>query len=453
MAKNNKIKPIQLLSPENYIRQKVRNLPIYECKVNAGWEEERMAQVLITRNHANGNITLGFYLVDLGCLGVKDSFYRFNISPDEYTDMLEKFEDRMPFDDISYTLAHNIVYAGVQYAEELGFKPHKDFTSVTRFMLEEDTDEIELMEIEMGGEDGKPLYINAGFDSEVRVKQILAQLEKSVGVGNFNYLLQVGDLEDDDDESPNFIEIDTPEKFLSLMNKGLGNLNDAETAKLIRIMDELYLELCDEDIVYDYIDLWDNELNITLTNEITNEFIGIEENVVIKPKQYQLIEDILIQLVNDIKEASKNAIKLEKQIGTTSFTAFVELDLLKENESSKYPIMLAEYLQAYPICPLIKLLNHVEKFRNNMEADLNEYLPNADIIFENRDAVTEYEMYRYLIEKLFLIGAKNNIHLIEAYFKLLDDIQINENAIVALKGMAGILKIGIMKVHLEKKRT
>ena len=36
MSKNNKTKPIQLLSPENYIRQKARNLPIYECKVSKG---------------------------------------------------------------------------------------------------------------------------------------------------------------------------------------------------------------------------------------------------------------------------------------------------------------------------------------------------------------------------------------------------------------------------------
>ncbi len=192
MAKSNKSKPIQLLSPENYIRQKARNLPIYECKVNASWEEERMAEVLIARSHANGNITLCFYLVDLGCLGVKDSFFNFNITLDQYAELLDKFEGELPLEDISYTLAHNIIYAGVQYAEEFGFKPHKDYTSVTRFMLEDDTDDIELIEIEMGGKDGQPLYVNSGFDSEARVKQIIAQLEKTAGVGNFNYVLQVG---------------------------------------------------------------------------------------------------------------------------------------------------------------------------------------------------------------------------------------------------------------------
>ncbi len=200
MSKSNKPKQTQALSPENYIRQKARNLPIYECMVNSNWEDEKLAQVLVARIHANANITLCFYLVDLGCLGIKDSFYRFNISKDEYAELLERFEGRLVMKDISYPLVHNIIYAAVQYAEDFGFKPHKDFTSVTRFMLEEDTDEIELIEIKLGGKNGKPLYVNSGNESEVKSKQILAQLEKTAGVGNFEFIEQM-ELFDYDEEN------------------------------------------------------------------------------------------------------------------------------------------------------------------------------------------------------------------------------------------------------------
>ena len=33
----------QILSPENYIRQRARNLPIFKCFVNEGWDEEGLA--------------------------------------------------------------------------------------------------------------------------------------------------------------------------------------------------------------------------------------------------------------------------------------------------------------------------------------------------------------------------------------------------------------------------
>jgi len=74
MAKN-KGKVIQMLSPENYIRKKARMLPIYECWLNNDWEVSGAASIIIARRHTNENITFYLYLVDLYCLGVKDSFY------------------------------------------------------------------------------------------------------------------------------------------------------------------------------------------------------------------------------------------------------------------------------------------------------------------------------------------------------------------------------------------
>lgn len=450
MAKNNKTKPIQLLSPENYIRQKARNLPIYVCKVNASWEQESMAEVLVARSHANGNITLCFYLVDLGCLGVKDSFFRFNISMDEYEEMLEKFEREMPMRDISYTLAHNIIYGGVEYAEELGFKPHKDYTSVTRFMLEEDTDDVELMEIKMGGKDGKPLYVNSGFDSETKVKQIIAQLEKAVGVGNFTYIIQADgeDFDEEDDEYSGLDFDDLKDEFLSLNNKGMNKLTEVEMVKIIKCTDEIYAEICDENIVFEYIDNWEKELDITLTDEVTNEFIGVDESVIITPKQHQLIDDILILVGKDNKKAEKKMVELEKQIGHTSLIAYMQLDILKVDESKKYPVKLAEYTQAYPNCSLIKLLNYIETFEKKTVVDLTDF-PDVELIFDGRDSVTEYEMYRFLSEKMFLIGRIKDINLIEAFFTFLDDSSLNEEALKSLKGIAGIIRIGILKSHFK----
>ncbi|WP_153800722.1 hypothetical protein [Foetidibacter luteolus] len=65
----------QKLSPKKYIETKARSLPIYRCYATQDWEATKMASVVVMRRHVNGNVTVGFYLVDLMCLGIKDTFF------------------------------------------------------------------------------------------------------------------------------------------------------------------------------------------------------------------------------------------------------------------------------------------------------------------------------------------------------------------------------------------
>ena len=63
---------------QNYIETKVPTLPIYKCLVTNVWKEAGEAGVIVMCRHVNGNVTAGIYLVDLICLGIKDTFYIFN---------------------------------------------------------------------------------------------------------------------------------------------------------------------------------------------------------------------------------------------------------------------------------------------------------------------------------------------------------------------------------------
>ena len=209
MSKKKSTPPPPPLSPENYIRKNARNLPLYKCFINGNWEENNMCSIFITRKHITGNVTTCMYLVDLSCLGVKDTFFRFNIPFGEIENIME--QNPVPFIEISYELAHNFIYAGLEFAEDYGFKPCKEFTSITSHFLEEDTDDIPIIEIECG-KDGKPMYVNSGYETPARQREILAQLEKTAGEGNYHFLLRTdedgslhdnnedGGYEEDDDE-------------------------------------------------------------------------------------------------------------------------------------------------------------------------------------------------------------------------------------------------------------
>jgi len=194
------------LSPENYIRKRARTLPIGPCYINEGWQESGMAMIIVTRKHITGNITYGIFQVDLYCLGVKEALYKFNGTKDDLDDIIQKQSEMTDDEDnlieVDYPLVHNIIYGSIEYAEELGFHPSKDFP-ITKFILEEDDDHIELIDIEFG-KDGKPAVM---FGMEKHPDNILKQLDKSVGPGNYTVIYaadgsdeDLGPLDTDDEE-------------------------------------------------------------------------------------------------------------------------------------------------------------------------------------------------------------------------------------------------------------
>jgi len=140
-------------SVEAQIRTRARNLPIHKCYVNKNWQESQMANIMITRKHTNGNITIGSYIVDLKLRGVKDCVYKFNESSVQTDEFVKRYPEM--YQECDYNLVHNIIYAGLEFAGEYGFEPHKDF-KIAQYILEEDTDDIPLMEIPLG-DDGIPV--------------------------------------------------------------------------------------------------------------------------------------------------------------------------------------------------------------------------------------------------------------------------------------------------------
>ena len=185
------------LSDKSYLTSgRARKLPIYKCMVNHDWQETGMAQVYVLRKHVNGNVTVGIYLVDLLCAGVKSAFYLFNITESKFNELVGN--GPLNFETCSYELAHNIIYGSIAFAEEYGIEPTPEF-KVARLILEEDTEDIPLLELEFG-RNGKPeLVIN---EKHPRNDYYLRQLEKNAGPGNYEvtYGYDVADDWDEEDE-------------------------------------------------------------------------------------------------------------------------------------------------------------------------------------------------------------------------------------------------------------
>ena len=207
MAKKKQRKPStsgqQFLSPEKFVRERVRQLPIGKCYISDTGSDGGLCQILVTRQHTGGRQSMALFLVDTYCVGVKDSLYRLRMDSEEIEEMLDSME--LDFREISYDEAHNRIYGAIAFAEEGGIEPDPSF-KLTQYFLEEDTDDVPLIEYEYG-KDGQHLLV---CRSQLEASRYLPALRRTLGDDGFKYVVCMGDTVDDmdgdvDDEDKDYV--------------------------------------------------------------------------------------------------------------------------------------------------------------------------------------------------------------------------------------------------------
>lgn len=310
-----------------------------------------MANVIIARQHVNQNLTAGFYLVDLMCLGIKDTFYFFN-EPEQ--DILEKLPlDDGSFIEIDYALAHNIVYSGHDFALEYDINPHKDF-AVTKNILEEDTEAIPLIDISTGDEEGKPrMVVDAGYN----YKPILEKLKKNAGEGNYSFIIGNAWNEDEDE---NWDE----ENWLNEIETDYIDFNDvrnASDAELEEVYEDDTRSLTDHEIVRSeqMLRMLDEREAgwITDEEEVMNmpEFRRYREKISLHEKEY----DSSIALIESLRHELNAIIETESTNNEKNDLYFALFKKYAQNEMGGLVVLIA--------MPSVSILLHIEYLRQNIK--------------------------------------------------------------------------------------
>ncbi len=191
--KNVKMKVVKRpqMSPERYIVQKGRSLGFYECLINGDMRDVGLAVIVISKQMPSGNFIIGLYLIDFLCLGLKNTYLRFNFSKQEYEEFVEMaYKDTNEIMRCDTIYAHDFIYGAIDYAKSLGFNPNEKFR-VTEYLLDPDliSDDIDKIEF---GKNGKPLFIQGENDNATR---IINKLNETVGKGNYHYMRSGEDME------------------------------------------------------------------------------------------------------------------------------------------------------------------------------------------------------------------------------------------------------------------
>lgn len=183
------------MTEKRYFLERVSALPIYRCYLTPHWHDDNIGVAIVTRKMANGNVAYASFLIDTGCLGVKNSIYMYNQSEDDLREYMDNLD--IEFEETPYSIVHNFILGAVEYAENLGIDPDKDFY-VAENILEEDSDDIELINFDFGGEDGKPLLVIGPTGKE---RKYIDLLRKRLGDESFTVIAPEEDVMSEEEYS------------------------------------------------------------------------------------------------------------------------------------------------------------------------------------------------------------------------------------------------------------
>ncbi len=450
MAKNKKPQQAPKLSPENYIRQKARNLPLNECLINSNWKEIGTANIVISRNHANENFTFAVYMLDLYCFGITNTYYGFNTEEAQYEDLKEVMKEDFEVEKIPYILAHNIIFAAYADADELGFKSDKNFKNVTQYLLKDDKEDIELIDIECG-RDGQPVYIVSEDDSAAKVKQVIVQLEKTVGKGNFTVIYPVDeeDAYESENEHSNLNLEALKRLFLEMSKKNMDDYTDEDRITMTDLTNKIYLEVFDKDEVENLIEKWKPELEIKIAeDDYNNEFLGISPDIIVSREDKEKLDDLLTLVSETPKKAKKPLEYLFNKLGNIPYLCYLKLLYMISENKNEYSKKVSEYHSLYPDYPLLRLRKTFLTMMISSEKNSN-HIPNFKNIFINRKSITLYEMSTFQVDKLMCI-LKHGIMLeLEAMYSQIDDVSMSNETYKYLKTILLLQRIELLQKYFK----
>lgn len=157
----------------------------YEAFIEKTWREHGLAHLFVVRRRSDGWADVGFFLVDVWCLGVKDAFGDNDVPASE----LESYiAERLPESDrerIHPACAKKLVEGAIAFAEECGIAPHRDYRKARRVLSGIDA---AICPTDFTfGRDGRPCYVRGPHDSEERVDRVLALLSAHYGEDGFDF--------------------------------------------------------------------------------------------------------------------------------------------------------------------------------------------------------------------------------------------------------------------------
>ena len=175
--------------------QRAEKWSVVQALVGDKLWEDGIGYTMIARRDLEGGLVFAVFLVDVYCLGVKDTFWRSGTAA-ELEELIRKMETTGTMSAIAPACLSKIVKGAVEYAQSFGFPPHPDFRHASKLL--EGIDPSSCPSEFKFGRGGRPFYIQGQYESPAQAAAIRQRVEDAGG----HYIISLtgGDM----DESTEF---------------------------------------------------------------------------------------------------------------------------------------------------------------------------------------------------------------------------------------------------------
>ena len=161
--------------------------PIRHCLISDGWMDSGMATLTLTRGVTGAYLSVGSFLLDTFCLGIKDVMFR-SIDGEEFATLLETMEGAAPLSPIDPAYGRKLLRDLAAWSNSIGFPPHRNFATVERLFGAVSADACST-EFRFG-RDGRPVYMPGPSESLGQIRRRLERFEQRSGDAGADLLLE-----------------------------------------------------------------------------------------------------------------------------------------------------------------------------------------------------------------------------------------------------------------------
>jgi hypothetical protein len=159
--------------------------PIRHCLVTRQMFEVGMGSLVLVRGESPHHMSMGMFLLDAFCLGIKDAVFR-PVDQELLDAYLEGSEaSGMPLIEIDPSEARKLLRDLAAWSQSIGCSPHRDFAVVERLFGDVNAEASDA--VFRFGQDGKPVYVPGPGETASSVARRVRQLQERLGNDGFSF--------------------------------------------------------------------------------------------------------------------------------------------------------------------------------------------------------------------------------------------------------------------------
>jgi hypothetical protein len=158
---------------------------LHETLVSDNLFEKGIGYAVFSRKLVTGEIAVGVFRLDVFCLGVRTAYANV-LDEATYQERIGRTHEQAPLVSIHPTCCRKLVTQCVDFAQNLGFAPHKEYF-LARIIFG-DVDPHVCPQRFTFGRNGRPTFIPRAEDDADRCRKILTMLKTICGPDGFDYI-------------------------------------------------------------------------------------------------------------------------------------------------------------------------------------------------------------------------------------------------------------------------